>query len=293
MAFTLSDLLVRALDKLGQSTYSTATGGTTSTLVDSKQVGVHGDDAWNNGTIIVVRDAGGASAAPEGEFSIITDYVDSSGTFSGTFTAAPATGDRYLFASEFYPMNTMIDLANAALQSLGDLPLVDTSTLTTASNQTEYAYALAWKRNPPIRVDVASVDDANDNRWVRYYDWEYQPDAAGSTGLLVFRLPPPFSWAVRIWYVGPHGYVSAHDDTINELIQPELATLALTEKALEWQNSRIQGGDPFLLQRWNAANSQLNAQKQTFKVWKPSRASKLFQLDRGSISYWPGDQNTV
>jgi len=281
MPFTLSDLLQRAYQRLGQANVSTATGGSTTTVIDSKQADQHSDDDWNGGTLIVTRDAGGAGAAPEGEFFLIDGYVNSTGTFTiATATSGVASGDRYMYTSELYPLNDMIELANQALASLPEVPQVDRTTLDSAAAQTEYTYALAWKRQPPYRVQYQGrTGDANDTRPEDINGWDYEPAAAGSTGLL--HIPQIYvSRDIYIWYRGPHGYVSAFDDTIYEGFNPELVTAVLVERALEWQNSRTQGGDDFLIQRWNDAKAERSAAEQKYLVWRPKKRPKLLVTRR-------------
>jgi len=52
----------------------------------------------------------------------------------------------------------------------------------------------------------------------------------------------------------------------------------LVEKALQWQNSRMMGGDDFLMQRWNDAKMQLEMAKMQYPIWKPKSKSKILTL---------------
>lgn len=280
MANTLVDIMRNAYMRIGEWNESVATGGTTATIVDTKLVGVGVDDDWNEGRAFIVYDAGGAGAAPEGETRRISDYVDSTGTFTvdTVFSASPAATDRYGYVSEYYPWHTMIGLLNSTLQSLGRIPIVDTTTLDTVSAETEYDYELAWKRTPPYRIDMQrKTTGDNDNKWAEISrgSWEYIPSTAGATGLIVFQKYMPADRDLRVWYEAVHPYVQADDDAIYEHFHEELVTLALVEKALEWQNTRLQGGDDFLLSRWNDAKNQLFQAKQEYITWKPPRRAKL------------------
>lgn len=277
MAYKLWELLRDVYTELGQLQVSTATGGSTTTIVDTKLVGNGRNDDWNDGTVILITDAGGAGAAPEGEFKRVSDYVDSTGTLTmeSAMTVAPASGDVYGLISAYYPMRNMIENINLALRSLGDMPLVDTTTLDTADNQTEYTAAVAWKRRPPYRIDIQTeTGDADDNLWKELDGWEYIPAAAGSTGLIVFNSQPPSGYGLRIWYRDLHGRVDDYSDVINESIHPALITAASVEKALMWQNSRLGGTDDFLLQRWNDAKAHLERVKMTYPIWKPKLRAK-------------------
>ena len=168
MSYTLSTLLVDVYGELGQLTVSTATGGTTSTIVDSKQGDQHGDEDSIMWSAFIIEDAGGESAAPEGEMALVTSYTDSTGTFTSaasSWTVAPATGDIYAWANDFYPYYDTIRALNRGLKALGEIPLVDTTTLDVVAGQTEYTYATTWKRNPPFRVDLETKEDTDDNQW--------------------------------------------------------------------------------------------------------------------------------
>ena len=292
MAFYLSNLLQKAYARLGQANYSVATGGDTATIVDSKQAGLHGDNEWALGSAIVIRDSAGASAAPENEYAYLTGYTDSTGTFTAAtsaFSSSCGAGDTFMFINDFYPLYTMIELANEAVQSFGTIPLIDTS-ITTAAAQTEYTYPVAAKRRPPLRVEYqGKTNDANDNRWIPIDNWRYDPATAGSTGILVI---PQLGTGrtVRIWYEGVHPTLKAYNSPILESLEPELVTARLVELALEWQNTRLQGGDDFLLQRGMKAQSDRMEAEAKFKSNKPRRRSKLLvvgktETDENELDY--------
>jgi len=279
MSYTLSTLLVDLYAELGQLTVSTATGGTTATVVDSKQSNKHGDEDSVSWAVFIIESTDGE--APEGEMALVTSYTDSSGTFTSaasSYTVAPAAGDVYGFTNDFYPYYDMIRAVNRALKSLGEIPLTDTTTLDTVAAQTEYAYAVDWKRSPPIRVDLqGKTTDANDNQWREIVDWEYIPATAGSTGLLV--LPQyPAGRGLRIWYRGVHPILNTYDDEIYEGFPDQLVLAACVEKALVWQNSRMMGGDDFLLQRLNDARQDLAIARASYHAWQPKASPRLLTL---------------
>jgi len=275
MALTVSTLLQRAYRELGQLNISVATGGSTTTVVDTKLTDTGGeDDAWKDGILIVTRDAAGASAAPEGEFNRISAYVDSSGTFTvdTAFTAAVASGDRYAYSSPLFPFYQMIEFINDGLTDLGDIALVDTTTLDSASSQTEYANSVAWKSRPPTRIDIqGQTGDANDNRWQMITNWEIVPAAPGSTGLIVFKEQLQASRDLRIWYTDKHPRVQDFDDAISETIEEPLAVAAVVEKALIWYNNQLEGDEIFWLSRLNDAKVTLERMKSDNPIWKPEK----------------------
>lgn len=279
MSYTLGNLLLDCFDELGQLQVSTATGGTTTTIVDSKQVGEHGADDWKNGVAFIVRDAAGASAAPEGEFQRISGYTDSTGTFTvdTAFSAAPASGDTFGWTGPRWGKSQMIRSINRALQSLGDLDFVDTTTLDSVASQTEYSWAVDWKRGKPKRIDIQTItNDANDNRWETVWDYDAIPAAGGSTGLIVFDRQPIASRDIRVWYESTHPKVNDYDDVIDERIHPELAKWACVVAALSWMNRRTQGAEQSIVSDLNDSRGMLEMVMRDHKVWRSKKKNNIF-----------------
>lgn len=275
MSFTLSNLLREVYAELGQLQVSTATGGDTNSLTDTKMQNSGKDDDWKDGTVFIIEADG---AAPEGEFGRVSAYDDSAGEFTleEALSTGIGAGDSYGLASSHFPLRTMIELVNAGLRGLGDIPLADTTALDTTVGQTEYAAALAWKRKPPVRIDYqGETGDALDNQWVRVFNWDYVPAGPGATGLIVFHRELPDGRDIRVWYGDSHPKLTAYDDVVAEVIAPELAVAAGVERALRWQNSRLGGGDPFLMQRWNDAKMELGRAIIQFPIWRPKRAARM------------------
>lgn len=267
MRYTLSELLQAAYAGLGQLGAAKASSGDTVTLQDDGMRETGSDDDWKGGCIFIIS-AGGE--APEGEFSGITAYDSSSGLFTleTPLTAAVLAGQRYGLASVYYPLHTMIELANAGLRALGDIPLAEMTSLE------DGASAFIWQRRPPLRVDQQLGGEAG-QRWQRLFDWEYQPGVPGQHGSIVFGRSLAGKGDVRIWYVDAHPRLELYDDVLAEVVNPELALAAVVERALRWQNSRLGGGDPFLLQRWNDAKVDLEHARRQYPIWLPGRGGRM------------------
>lgn len=282
MAYVLSDFLSGAYRALGQMEVTTATGGSTTTVIDTKLTDTYGDDDLVNGAVFVIRDAGGASAAPEKEYARISAYNATTNTITldTALSAAVASGDTVGIVKSIYPIRTMIELANDALLSLGTIGLVDTTTLSGVGSQTEYAWAVAWKYKPPSRIDAQAITtDSNDNKWYKVEGWYVVPAAAGSTGLIVFDDNPPANHYLRIWYEATHPRLSAYSDAVNEVIHPELAVALLSEKALNWQNSRNSGSDQFMRELENKWIIKAQDAREMYPLWKPKRQPRPYTLN--------------
>lgn len=291
MSYTLGELIFDVYSALGQVTTFKATGGTTTTAVNAK---TGYTQANLTGAIIVRETTDGA--APEGEFQEVTSFAQSTGTFTvgSAFTAAIGAGDIFGYASPLYPLYQVIESINAGLRWLGDLYLVDTTSLDTASAQTEYTASTTWKRRPPVRIDIqGNTSDANDNRWVTVSDWEYIPAAPGSSGLIVFKGQLPVTRDLRVWYQDLHPRVNTYEDVIAEVISPELAVAVCAEKAALWQKNRTQGSDPGIVEAHNTALQERDRAVQMFPIWKPSPVAKIFRP--GFHSNYPetGEPNKV
>jgi len=273
--FQLTHLLQKAYRRLKVARTSTATGGSTTTIVDTKLPDYLGDshenDILNGGSVIIVKDAGGAGASPEGKFSRISDYAATStdGTITiDNMTDAPASGDTYMYISPDFPLLDMIEVVNDALEYLGRIPKVYSS-ITTAANQTEYTLPVYLKGIDLTDIEVQGIlTDADDNRYTPITGWKITPALPGTAGLLTL---PQFAagYILRIGYPGRHPRVSAFSDYISEYIHPELATACVTAHALQWYNSQRSGADDYWKQREDRAWNQLDIAKRDFPIKKP------------------------
>lgn len=230
MTDTLFDavLAVARLVGGGKARIGTATGGSTTTVIDTN-LRDEADDYWNQGTAMIITDAGGASAAPEGEWGIITDFVNSTSTATIiAVTAAVATGDRYMFIPPRFSLNVIRNAINSVLVGL-KVPAVDTTTLDTASNQTEYNLPATVTRNNLRRVWYQTqTDDANDNQWWELRDWTIIKQATGTQDVLV--LPQlTADRDIMLEYVAIHPAVYDADDQINEAVHMDRISFAAAE----------------------------------------------------------------
>ena len=286
MAYTsgryhLSNLLQDTYERLGQISTYLATGGSTTTAVNAS-TGI--TDTNLTGTLFVLETTD--NAAPEGEFQRLSAFATSTGTFTvdTAFTAVVGAGDFFRYATPLYPLDSMIQLVNSGLRSLGPLVYVDTTTLDTASNQTEYTAAVEWKYQP-IRVDIQTLTgDANDNQWQIISNWRYVPAVGGTAGLIVFDHQPTAVRDLRIWYKEPHARVNTYEDKIHEAIHPDLATSACVERALRWLNGRTGYSDPGFVQAWNESKQELQNSKELYPIDQEKRPSKLLNVARGDIT---------
>lgn len=244
MAFLVTNLVQNIMNELGQvePTFGlfSATGGSATTFINTDFANFENPpetDSFKNYLAIVVRDAGGASASPEGKWGVVSAYNDATQTGTiATVTDAIASGDTIMLCKQDkFPLRQVLFAINRGLESLGDVPQnVDTS-LTTAANQTEYSIPVSVKRGLKQVWIQGITTDANDNQWVEVFDYRTDPSAGGSTHLIY--LPQYASGrTIRLVYDGVHPTISAYSDYINDYIHPKVATAACIVKLLEWYN---------------------------------------------------------
>src|SRR3990172_2783680 len=275
-AYSFSEMLQDMYAKLGVLRETVATGGSTTTAVDSKLGDLGEDDDWKDGTLFVVRDSGGAAAAPEGEFERISGYTNASGTFTfAALSVAVASGDTIAYTDDQVPLYQAKRLANEGLQRIGDVDLADTTTLDSASDQKEYTMSLPWKRRPKKIEIQTTTGDANRNDWKILTDWDFSPAASGSTGLIIFKLQPTAERDLKIWYEGRHKRLVEFSDPVNEAINPELASHAGYLMMLRWLNNQRRGEDQYLVEQLNSAEVEFDRLRSEFPIFRIARQSRL------------------
>lgn len=284
MASYLAYQLLRdALSEFGDLSDGQATGGSTTTIIDTNRETGEDQTAFDEATAIVTYDAGGAGVAPEGQWSRITGYTPSTNTFAlaSTLTAAVASGDHYVVTSNLFKHTELIRLMNEALRhrKLGtNVPVTDTS-ITTANNQTEYTLPAAIKEKDIRRIWLqTNLNDANDNQYTPIQKWRVTYSAAGSAALLV--LPQCASGhAVHIEYLGTHPAITAYNSPISEYIPPDLAVALFVERLASGLSAKAQHSAAPFRMGWDKAADQLEeAFRRNWPLNKPRRQPQLTVL---------------
>lgn len=268
------------LSHIGLLTYGRATGGSATTVIDTNRPEEDEPEDFEDGTLIVLRDSAGAGAAPEGEFSRIVSYAPGTNTFTvaDTLTAAVASGDRYGVTSNIVHHDEILEMANDALRQLGDVPFMDTS-ITTAASQTEYTLPVALKEYAPRRISVQGITtDANDNRWIDIDNWDYTFTNAGSTALLI--LPQlPQDRTVRVMYLGQHPAVNAFSDDISEYIHPVLFRASFVERLANRLVGTTQHSVPSTRIGYDKAIEEFEKALTKYPINKPSKHSRYTSIE--------------
>jgi len=240
MTFDLFDLTLKTADELDILFEGLATAGAVGTLTDTNDLQtVFSDDHFNRGTVWIVRDAAGAGAAPEGEFTRVSDFVSSTGvvTFRDNLTAAPAAGDLYAIATNEYRLDTIIRQINKVLRDIM-VETTDITTITTAADQTEYSLPTAML-DEGIEVWIqGKTNDTNDYKWQPYHDWYIQETATGTANKLVFHTQPPYPYLLKVVYWIPHDQLYTNSDQLHEGVDINRVALQAAVECMKWKKNQ-------------------------------------------------------
>ena len=208
----------------GLRTGSATVAGTTQQLTDTTRRGEI-DDYWNDGTLWIIT-AGGA--APENEFSLITDFA--SGVFTmGALTAAVDSGDRYAASPGHYPYDVLMDCVNLAMKQYR-YPVTDEDSLTVLS-RTEYNLPSAIKYGRLKEVYVATTTTSNDYRWQKVGEWWTIDDGTNEVLILPIDLYDDYPGnKIRLDYEEIHDtdYTDG-DDEVFDWLEPKYVIFRAAE----------------------------------------------------------------
>lgn len=240
MTYTLFDITLRVAKELDIALESIATGGAVGTLTDTNELQTnYSDDHWNRGTVWMIYDAAGAGAAPQGEFTRLTDFVSATGvvTFRDNLTVAVAADDVYAIANREYRLDTIINQVNKVLRGLM-VRVEDISTITTAEEQTEYDLPAALL-DEDIEVWIqGKTDDTDDYKWTPLHGWYIRETSTGTAKKLVFKTQPPYPYLLRLVYWTPHNQLYSAGDELRESVDLNRVGLAAALECLMWKKSQ-------------------------------------------------------
>lgn len=133
----------------------TATGGTTTTLIDTARG--EADDFWNNSWLYVASTTDGL--APQGEEALVTDFSAATDTltFTPAMTVAPAAGDTYELRHYFSAASINGAINDVLEEMLAHFPLI-TEDESTVVKSDIYDYTLVAAIADILRIDLLQHD---------------------------------------------------------------------------------------------------------------------------------------
>lgn len=220
--------------ELGVARTGTATGGSTSTIIDTARLKDVDDDYYNDGTMFILKDAGGAGAAPQKEFLEVANFSKLTSTLSArsgeTFSAAVVATDVYGVSNRRFPLHRIIEKLNMILFSDIYFAQEDVS-LTTVQSQLEYVLpsaAMLDLREVWVSQETTSLQED----WIPVLNYEMRR-YSGSEKRLVLQNELEASQTIRLIYGAPHPDLRVASDELNEEIHPDIVVYAACRDALQ------------------------------------------------------------
>lgn len=238
MTISLFDLVWKCVVELGTAKTGTATGGSTTTLIDTNALRLVENDYFNEGTVFVLKDSAGASAAPEKEFGKIKDFTQTSKTVTlyDALTAAIAAGDMYGIANRRFPLFLITEKINNALFMDGYIPGEDTS-ITTVAGQLEYTMPVDASRDLR-QVLYAYSDDTDANEWTPVVNFKIKKTATGSGDTLVLAYELPAGQTLWLRYAKQHARLETAAAELDTAIHPDRVVYPACAELLRWYRDK-------------------------------------------------------
>lgn len=274
MTDTMFDVVYHTAVALGiVSVDTTATGGSTTTIVDTKRT--EADDLWNGGT---------AFAMESSEYSKVTDYVLSTHTItvSPAFSQVMVSGNRYALAKKRYPLDIIVQQINRALQSLGSIAVTDTDSIVTVTSQTEYDLPVEASYDLRQVWFQTNTTSSTDNEWVNLHNWSVQPGDIGVGNVLVLHSGLDGGYKLKLVYTGKHPTVYSATDEISESVYIDRLVASAVVNCMTWLYQKT--NDITVMQQLTAARQKQAEADQRYPMRLPHRTTKLLTLSNNSES---------
>jgi hypothetical protein len=217
-----------------------ATGGSTTTVVDSGYANRKGDGFYaqgaNGGHILFISQTTD-DGAPVNQFGEISTYTLSTATPTFTIpvlSAAVGAGDIYAVMKPQVPLYEMIGRVNEGLRRLGEIERVDT-TLTGLSNTLAYNLPAGIRKSNLLQIEIGNDTDG----WRDAGGFSITPKSGSTQDQLIFTHYPPFDSATaanqtfKIRFRGVHPSMSVYSDSIEKSVHDELAIALCAETVME------------------------------------------------------------
>lgn len=238
---------------------STATGGSTSTVVDSSifQPSNHFSDD-PKGTLWLKL----ATVASK----VITGHTTTTLTFSPAQAGAVVAGDRYAAAPGHYPKYALIQAINAALAEMGKLPYQAQIT-PTAEKETYTVSDNAVFAEEIIGVQIGNAS-TSPYAWMPHYRWRQEYTGTGPAMALIFDegSEPQNTYPMLIYYRTIHPEVKLDSDVIHPSVHPDRLKWEAAVHALRWKYQRTKQDDPAQVALLNEAQDKAVTMRLAFPI---------------------------
>lgn len=233
---TLSDVMLDVAEILGGVRSGVATGGSTSTLIDTSRI--ESADYWKDGTLFLLSGSNLGLATKVLAYSENTLVIPTALTITA--------GDRYAVAPPVFPFDVMQIAIQRALDEIGNSVTYDETLLVTTSTN---SYTLPAGVNGLMRVEVATTSTAPYSYSPNYFWHE-------NNGHLYFdpiKAPSTVGMKIRLWYRIPHVEVTSYSTVISNNINLEYLKWKAVVNVYRDRLSQVGKDDPMLIDLLNQA----------------------------------------
>ena len=223
---TFYDLIKDLANHVGDVRNSLATGGSTTTLVDTTLI--EPNDYYNGGTLLIDQ------ATPVAVR--ITDFASTTGTFTfSAITTAVVSDIGYTAVHSRFPLDVLKRSINMALADIGDVMAVD-ETLTLVADQERYSLPTG------VTDDIRRIEigTEGDDDWEVHYGWKVE---GGELRFLAWN-PSDGSKTCRIHYAKIHDELTDFSDVVSEQINQRKLIVVACKHALIWRKDKVGNDAP-------------------------------------------------
>ena len=228
---TLASLAYMVASELKSIREGTTTTASISAPVDSLRS--EAANYWQYGPFWVLY--ANAGSAPTGEYQNVSSFQGGTVTLAATLSATIPSGSRYAIGRRRFPLDVIVQNINSAYQELGDIPLVDDTSLSTTSNTTEYTIPQA-ARNKLLQVWLQTETTyTNVHGYIQIPHGQWRQETA------TLYLPQLSSDAdtIKLVYADQPSMLVAYGDQLSPYVHPKLIVYKAAANVLMWRAERI------------------------------------------------------
>ena len=181
------------------------------------------------------------------------------------------------------PLHVIISSINQALIDLGPIPYTDTTSITIASNQTEYTLPIAANRT--LRQVWLQLDktDADDNLWTEIVNWVVEKEDPGNADTLILPTQYDSGYALKLIYNRVHPELFTSTSVLSEHVPIERVVYPAILNCFKWRKRRTRSSrydDD--IERYEGFVEQMRI---SYPVMTPSKPSRLVIVSDGKLEY--------
>jgi len=254
---TLFDVMLAVARAVTEVVDGTATGGSTTTLIDTGRL--HPDNYWNQGRVWMIS---GNNAS---QSRLVSSYVNASGTWTtAAFPLANAAGNQYAVSGAAYPKEALAQGVNMALMEMGKVTMEDLTSLTGVSDQVEYS----------LPAGVSNLRRVMTGTSPFYYVNQHWDEVNGKLHF-ASNFDPQDGDEIQLFYAGKHPAVANDADVVNDLLPVERVVWGAALYAMRQRQAVVGARDASLAGKIAEAVQRVEMLKAQYPTKVMNRDPKL------------------